>query len=77
MAGSQVTTQGVQDYWKRIVEECSREIAELPNNPLRYYKRAQAYKGIGELELALADLTKAINLKPEDPQAYILRGGTY
>ena len=27
MAGSQVTTQGVQDYWKRIVDECMRELA--------------------------------------------------
>ena len=48
MIGTRATAQGVQDYWERIVDECSREIAELPNNPLRYYKRAQAYKELGQ-----------------------------
>ena len=62
MIGTRLTAQGVQDYWRRIVDECSREIAELPNNPLRYYKRAQAYKELGNLELALGDLTRVIDL---------------
>ena len=77
MIGTRLTAQGVQDYWRRIVDECSREIAELPNNPLRYYKRAQAYKELGNLELALGDLTRVIDLKSDDPKAYILRAGIH
>ena len=42
-----------------------------------YYNRGTAYSTIGEYDRAIEDLTKAIELRPNDPRAYYNRGGTY
>ena len=42
-----------------------------------YYNRGTAYSTIGEYDRAIEDLTKAIELRPNDSRAYYNRGGTY
>ena len=42
-----------------------------------YYNRGTAYSTIGKYDRAIEDLTKAIELRPNDPGAYYNRGGTY
>ncbi|MDE0689339.1 MAG: tetratricopeptide repeat protein [Candidatus Poribacteria bacterium] len=42
-----------------------------------YYNRGLAHSKKGELERAIADYTKAIELKPDYADAYYSRGGTF
>ena len=42
-----------------------------------YYNRGLAHSKKGELELAIADYTKAIELKPDFAEAYYNRGGAF
>lgn len=42
-----------------------------------YYNRGVAHSKKGELELAIADYTKAIALKPNYTDAYYNRGGAF
>ena len=42
-----------------------------------YFNRAVAFDSHGELESALADFSKAIELKPDDAEFYVNRGVTY
>ena len=42
-----------------------------------YYNRGTAYSTIGEYDRAIEDLTKAIELRPNDSRAYYNRGGTF
>ena len=47
-----------------------------PQNPVIYVFRGGAYQGKGKVELALADFSKAIELKP-NANFYLLRGRSY
>ena len=42
-----------------------------------YYNRGAAYSTVGKYDRAIEDLTKAIELRPNDPGAYHNRGATY
>ena len=42
-----------------------------------YYNRGVAHSKKGELELAIADYTKAIELKSDYAEAYYYRGGAF
>ena len=42
-----------------------------------YYNRGLAHSKKGEVELAIEDYTKAIELKPDFAEAYYYRGGAF
>jgi tetratricopeptide (TPR) repeat protein len=55
-------------------------LAKEPNNTVAYFKRGKAYldnRNVRELDLAIADLTKAIEIQPSYAQAYGERGVAY
>ena len=54
-----------------MTKEVNKECAET------YYNRGLAHSKKGELELAIADYTKAIELKPDYADAYYSRGGAF
>ncbi|MCA9112277.1 MAG: tetratricopeptide repeat protein, partial [Planctomycetaceae bacterium] len=47
------------------IEELTTQIEERPNNPQAWLKRGRAYRERGQLEQALADFTKGIELLPD------------
>ncbi len=49
-------------------EKFSELIGLDPNNPSYYYNRALLYKYTGDYKSAVADLAKASEFKPDDPQ---------
>jgi tetratricopeptide (TPR) repeat protein len=48
-----------------------------PNLPGTHYNLGLAWEGLGQLETALHNYTKAIELEPHDGEAYFRRGGVY
>ena len=54
-----------------MMQELNQECAEM------YYNRGLAHSKKGEVELAIADYTKAIELKPDYTDAYYNRGGAF
>ena len=48
-----------------------------PNLPGTHYNLGLAWEGLGQLETALHNYTKAIELEPHDGEAYFRRGGIY
>ena len=52
---------------KKLNKECAQT----------YYNRGLTHSKKGELKLAIADYTKAIELKPDYADAYYNRGGTF
>uniref|UniRef100_M8BWN9 70 kDa peptidyl-prolyl isomerase n=1 Tax=Aegilops tauschii TaxID=37682 RepID=M8BWN9_AEGTA len=47
-------------------QECVNEGSEVLLGVLPYYRRGQAYRGLGNLQAAVADLSKAHEISPED-----------
>jgi lipoprotein NlpI len=69
--------QEIKEYDKAI-EECSKHISEDGwNKAITYNNRANAYKAKGDLERAISDYNKAIELNPEYANAFNNRGNTY
>jgi tetratricopeptide (TPR) repeat protein len=61
--------------WKDTVTLWSHQIKLYPHgSPLAYNNRGLAYQGLGELELAVRDFSKAIELDPLAAGAYNNRG---
>ena len=60
----------------RGIRGCTAVIKRKPE-AAAYYNRGNAYKLKGELDLAIADYTKAIALDPEDVSAHYNRAITY
>ena len=55
----------------------NKVIRDEPNHAEGYYGRAFANWKIGKLDLAIADMSKAIELNPTEATAYRSRGGFY
>lgn len=58
----------------RILNEM---LVEYPEDEILYITRAGIENEMGQADLALLDIDKAILLKPETPEAYITRGEIY
>jgi len=52
-------------------------IQQDPNNALNYWRRAAAYREVGQIELAIDDYSKAIELDPNNARIYNGRGVCY
>lgn len=66
--------------WGRQAEDLAKAISLEPANPSLYRYRAREYYGEGggyDVNLAIADLTKAIELKPDYVKALIDRGNLW
>jgi tetratricopeptide (TPR) repeat protein len=65
-----------RDYEVRI-KSCSEIIHSEPDNAIAYHNRGIAHQSKGDLERALADFDKAIQLDPSYRSAYDARGRIY
>lgn len=56
------------------VDDLTLVVKRAPKRAEGYLYRAGAYRGLEKHDLALADVAKALELKPNDPEALLLRG---
>jgi len=66
-----------QKYDDSRLEACSRLIDSAPQDAAAYYQRGSTYRQRGDVDRALADYSKAIELKPNYGAAYTARGLVY
>jgi tetratricopeptide (TPR) repeat protein len=59
------------------IKGCSNIILRDPNDATAYHNRAVAYGLAGDLDHAIADYTKAIDIAPNSAAAYDNRGRAY
>jgi tetratricopeptide (TPR) repeat protein len=59
------------------IKGCSEIIRRDPTDATAYQNRAVAYELIGDIDRAIADYTKTIELAPENAAAYDKRGRAY
>jgi tetratricopeptide (TPR) repeat protein len=78
-AHAALTSDCVQSsYPVRVIPACTEIIGKDPNNGVAYFKRGKAYldyrTDARDLDRAIADLTKAIEIDPKYADAYNQRG---
>jgi tetratricopeptide (TPR) repeat protein len=61
----------------RAIRACSRLISVIPDTAALYTKRGIAYFDNGQIELAIADYTRAIALDPRFTEAHYHRGHAF
>ncbi len=61
---------------KEALSHCNNAIAIAPG-ALGYLCRANAYRKLGQDQLAIEDYNEAIRMKPDFAESYASRGGTY
>lgn len=59
---------------RQLIELANAKIAKDPDNDRYIAARAQCHQDLGEYDLALADINKAIQLKPSEQSYFVLRG---
>ena len=59
------------------IEGCSQMIQRDPADAAAYHNRAVAYGILGDLDHAIADYTKTVEIKPDNAGAYENRGRSY
>ena len=82
LIGILLTVYGVMTYqqtqvWKNSGTLWTHVLKYHTNTTLPYGNRANYYRDIGEKEKALADYTKTISLKPDEPGPYNSRARLY
>jgi tetratricopeptide (TPR) repeat protein len=65
-----------KDHYLRI-DACSAMIQRNPKDVVAYHNRGDAYGLMGDIDRAIADYTKAIDLNPNYAPAYYSRGRAY
>ena len=59
------------------IKGCSEIIRRDPYDATAYHNRAVAYVLAGDLDRAIEDYTRTIEIRPDDPTAYENRGRAY
>src|SRR5215207_5534741 len=59
------------------IKACSAILQRDAKDAIAYYKRGLAYQFKGDLDRAIADYNKAIELRPRSARAYESRGSAY
>ena len=59
------------------IKGCSQMIQRDPADAAAYHNRAVAYGSLGDLDHAIADYTKTVEIKPDNAGAYESRGRAY
>jgi Flp pilus assembly protein TadD len=59
------------------IKGCSEIIQRAPNDATAYHNRAVAYELSGDIDRAIVDYTKTIEIRPDNAVAYENRGRAY
>lgn len=59
------------------INGCSQMIQRDPRDAAAYHNRAVAYGMLGDLDHAIADYTKTVEIRPDNASAYENRGRAY
>jgi tetratricopeptide (TPR) repeat protein len=59
------------------IKGCSEIVARAPNDASAYHNRAVAFGLSGDIDRAIADYTKTIEIRPDNAAAYENRGRAY
>jgi tetratricopeptide (TPR) repeat protein len=59
------------------IKGCSEIIQRAPNDATAYHNRAVVYELSGDIDRAIADYTKTIEIRPDNAAAYENRGRAY
>src|SRR4051794_19305061 len=59
------------------IKGCSEIILRKPNDATAYHNRAVAFGLAGEVDRAIADYTKTVEIRPDNASAYENRGRAY
>ena len=59
------------------IKSCSEIIQRAPNDATAYHNRAVGYELSGDIDRAIADYTKTIEIRPDNAAAYENRGRAY
>jgi tetratricopeptide (TPR) repeat protein len=62
---------------QRRIKSCSEIIQRVPHDATAYHNRAVAYELAGDIDGAIADYTKTIEIRPDNAAAYENRGRAY
>ncbi len=78
LASAEATaTQRYLAYWQDSITLINHMLTLTPDAAPLYNSRGSAYHDKGDLDLAIADYTKAIEINPLDVEGYINRGAAY
>ena len=61
-------------HWPTRDEGCDQSIRQKPRDADSYYKRSAEYKAKGNLDRAITDYNKVIEINPKIAVAYFNRG---
>lgn len=79
------TPAGIKSLWgndsKNVITVLTDQMQEIQFSditfPIYYLERGKAYKALGDLKSAIVDLTRAIAIEPNNPEAYFKRADAY
>ena len=82
LAAAPISASDEQDCFQsqepqRRIKGCSEIIQRAPQDATAYHNRAVAYELAGDIDGAIADYTKTIEIKPDNAAAYENRGRAY
>ncbi len=69
-----VTSTAAYQEHQRVIDECTKALAQDPQDGAIYLKRGLAREDLADIKGAIADYNKAVEFAPDNADAYFARG---